>query len=669
MKNLHRQLVEVSPDGIVVVDTRGRIIHVNAQAERLFGYAEGRMVGLPLESLVPQRFRAVHDKHRSHFMGHANARSMGIGMHLTGLRRDGSEFPIEVGLAPLSDATGHVAAAAYVRDLSPTDRGQAAFKQIRYQEVVRRFSQEAFTELHLERVVQRAPQLLADALECDASELLLLSRDRREFQLRASHGVDEALRAAQHTSNTPQSMPGFVIAANEPVVADDLRRESRWQVSPAVVEAGYRALLAVPVQLRGQSVGVLTARSRQVKRFAHDDVSVLTAIAYLVSVLLERQQGEERLTQGQKMEALGQLTGGVAHDFNNILTVVLGNLQLLDDLLQDQQRPLKYAAAATRAAQRGADLTRKLLAFSRKQPLAARPVAVEAFFRNWTELLGRTLDESIRLVTRCSEPGLVLHTDPGLLETALLNLALNARDAMPGGGTLTVTAEPASIAHDDPVDARELTAGAYVLISVTDTGFGMDAEVMRHVFEPFFSTKDGRGSGLGLAMVYGFVRQTGGGVAVYSEPGRGTTFKLYLPRQSGDAAGAGDAVEQRPRGNERILLVEDDDEVRAVAGAFLAQLGYQVVEVGHATAALEVLDREADFDLLFSDVVLPGGTSGPQLAQIAMERFPNLKALLASGYPRDALSGLKGELEHVALLSKPYSRDELARAVRRALGD
>jgi CheY-like chemotaxis protein len=240
---------------------------------------------------------------------------------------------------------------------------------------------------------------------------------------------------------------------------------------------------------------------------------------------------------------------------------------------------------------------------------------------------------------------------------------------MSGGGTLTVTAEPASIARDDPVDARELTAGAYVLLSVTDTGHGMDAEVMRHVFEPFFSTKDGRGSGLGLAMVYGFVRQTGGGVAVYSEPGHGTTFKLYLPRVTGDAEGAGDAIEQRRGGNERILLVEDDDEVRAVAGAFLAQLGYQVIEVGHAPEALELLGRDAGFDLLFSDVVLPGGMSGPQLAQIAMQRFPHLKALLASGYPRDALTGLKGELEQVALLSKPYSRDELARAVRRALGE
>ena len=281
----------------------------------------------------------------------------------------------------------------------------------------------------------------------------------------------------------------------------------------------------------------------------------------------------------------------------------------------------------------------------------------------------RRLAISIQLAIHCTEPDLVLNADPGLLETAMLNLALNARDAMPGGGTLTVSAEPVSIAGDDPIDARELAAGPYVLISVTDTGHGMDAQVLRRVFEPFFSTKDGRGSGLGLAMVYGFVKQTGGGVAVYSEPDRGTTFKLYLPRVMQAPSAVAQAAAARPGGHERVLLVEDDDEVRAVARAFLEQLGYRVIDVPHAAAALELLARDPAFDLLFSDVVLPGGLNGPQLAQAAMQRVAGLRVLLASGYPRDALSGLTGALGAVALLTKPYSRDDLARAVRRALGD
>jgi len=298
-----------------------------------------------------------------------------------------------------------------------------------------------------------------------------------------------------------------------------------------------------------------------------------------------------------------------------------------------------------------------------------KPLAVETFFRNWTELLGRTLDESIRLVTFVSEPGLVLSADPGLLETAMLNLALNARDAMPDGGTLTVNAEPVSIAPDDPVDIRELAAGPYVLISVTDNGHGMDASILRHVFEPFFTTKDGSGSGLGLAMVYGFVKQTGGGVAVYSEPGRGTTFKLYLPRVASGAPVGESPADVRQGGHERILVVEDDDDVRALASAFLEQMGYRVSDVADAARALELLAIDSDFDLLFSDVVLPGGMNGPQLAQHAMRRVPGLRALLASGYPRDALSGLDGDLDRVALLTKPYSRDDLARAVRRAFDE
>ena len=669
MSDIHRQLFEASPDGIVVVDARGRIIRVNSRAEAMFGYDEGRMVGLPLESLVPQRFRAVHDKHRAHFMTHTDARAMGIGMSLTGLRRDGSEFPVEVGLAPLEHEQGSPIAAAYVRDMSPTDRGQASFKQVRYQEAVRRFSQEAFTELHLERVVQRAPELLASVLECDASELFMLSRDRREFQLRASFGVEPGMVDHLRAPNLPDNLPGFVAAQGEALIVEDLRLETRWSVNPKLVEDGFRGALAVPVQLRRLTVGVLTARSRQVKRFAHDDVSVMTSMAYLVSVVLERQHGEERLAQGQKMEALGQLTGGVAHDFNNILTVVLGNLQLLDDLLVDAPRPRKLATAAARAAHRGADLTRKLLAFARKQPLVPKPLAVETFFRNWTELLGRTLDESIQLVTFVGEPGLVLSADPGLLETAMLNLALNARDAMPDGGTLTVSAEAVSIAADDPIDTRELASGPYVLISVTDTGHGMDASILRHVFEPFFTTKDGSGSGLGLAMVYGFVKQTGGGVAVYSEPGRGTTFKLYLPRVARAAIEGALPLDARRGGHERILIVEDDDDVRALASAFLEQIGYRVLDVADAARALEVLAADGNFDLLFSDVVLPGGMNGPQLAQHAMRRVPGLRALLASGYPRDALSGLDGDLDRVALLTKPYSRDDLARAVRRAFDE
>jgi PAS domain S-box-containing protein len=661
--DLHRSLFEAAPDGVVVVDPEGLVVLVNARAEAMFGYRAGTMTGRTVETLLPERYRAVHGSHRSHFLAHAAARPMGSGMTLVGLRGDGIEFPIEIALAPLGAADGERLVAAYVRDLSPTDRGQAAFKQARYQEVVRRFSQEAFTEMDLERVVQRAPEILVSALECDASELFMLSKDRREFRRRAAFGAPAP--AASVSSDGTAALAAWVASSGEPLVIEDIDAEPRWRAE-IVRGFGFRSAMAVPVQVRGQIVGVLTACSQQVTRISHEDVSVLTALAYLLSVVLERQQGEERLAQGQKMEALGQLTGGVAHDFNNILTVVLGNLQLLDDLVQQQPAAHKLTAAATHAAQRGADLTRQLLTFARRQPLAPRAIAVDLFLQGWIELLARTLDESIQVVLGPCDPELIMQADPGLLETALFNLALNARDAMPQGGRLTVHAESLTVSGDDPVDARELKPGLYVVLSVSDTGHGMDAEVMSHVFEPFFTTRDGRGSGLGLAMVYGFVKQTGGGVAVYSELGHGSTFKLYLP-QVADLLEAPEPAESRRGGHERVLLVEDDEGVRALAEAFLEAMGYRVVATANAAQALGVLERDPAFDLLFSDVVLPGGMSGPQLAQRAVQRVPTLRALLASGYPRDALTGLDGDLADVALLSKPYSRDDLARAVRQAL--
>ena len=663
MSDLHRRLFEATADGVVVVDGAGRIVQVNPRAEAMFGYGAGQMHGLTLEALLPDRYRAVHGSHRGHFMAHASSRAMGSGMNLVGLRRDGVEFPIEVGLAPLDDGHGGSLAAAFVRDLSPTHRGQAAFRQARYQEVVRRFSQEAFTEMDLERVVQRAPEMLVAALECDASELFMLSKDRREFRRRAAFGTPPA--SAMVSADDSAALASWVASSGEALVIEDIEAEPRWRAE-IVRGFGLRSAMAVPLQVRAQTVGVLTAGSRQMRRISHEDVSVLTAVAYLLSVVLERQQGEERLAQGQKMEALGQLTGGVAHDFNNILTVVLGNLQLLDDLLQAQPEAHKLAGAATHAAQRGADLTRKLLTFARKQPLAPRAIAVDAFLQAWSELLTRTLDESIQLQIGASDPELIMQADPGLLETALLNLALNARDAMPHGGRLTVQAEAMTVSVDDLVDSRELKPGPYVVLSVSDTGHGMDSEVLSHVFEPFFTTRDGRGSGLGLAMVYGFVKQTGGGVAVYSEPGLGSTFKLYLP-QVDDLLEPPPPVEGRRGGDERVLLVEDDEGVRVLAEAFLEALGYRVVAAPDAARALDLLAADTAFDLLFSDVVLPGGLSGPQLAQLALQRVPSLRALLASGYPRDALAGLDGDLADVVLLSKPYSRDDLARAVRQAL--
>ena len=377
-------------------------------------------------------------------------------------------------------------------------------------------------------------------------------------------------------------------------------------------------------------------------------------------------QAEERLRQAQKMEAVGQLTGGMAHDFNNLLTVVLGNLEILEGDTPAERRDL--VAAARDAAERGAELTRSLLAFSRRQMLRPRRVDVNRLVADMSQMLDRTLGESVALRTHTEpEVGPVL-LDPHQLEAALLNLALNARDAMPEGGTLTV--ETRSLRLDEADAALpELAPGAYVVLSVSDTGQGMTAEVRARAFDPFFSTKPaGRGSGLGLSMVYGFVKQSGGHVRIYSEEGEGTTIRLYLPeaRNEAEESEAATVPAERVRGgSETVLVVEDDPFVRDVAVRFLDGLGYAVREAGTPQEAFAVLEGEG-VDVLFTDAVLPG-ESGGALARRALARWPHLKVLFASGYAANAVVH-QGRVEPgVHLLSKPYTRAELAAVLRRVL--
>jgi PAS domain S-box-containing protein len=669
MTDIFRQMFDSSPDGILQVDAQGCVVLANRCAETMFGYDPGQLAGTQVEELMPPRHRPLHDKHRGFYMSHSQSRPMGLGMNLTGMRRNGSEFPIEVGLVPMErHHGGERVVVAFVRDVSPTDRGQASFKRSRYQEYLRRFSQDALTDLDFEKIVQRTPELLGEALNCESGVVMLLAKDRREFSVRAAHGLArQHVDALARTPNTPRTLPGQVAQAGEPQVYEDLQHEASLDTPPALQACGARSALGVPLHGDGQVLGVIALHCHRLRRFEQDDVSFVVSIGHLVSAALERQRQHERLAQGQKMEALGQLTGGVAHDFNNILTVVLGNLQLLDDALGGQPHERRLALAAAKAARRGADLTRKLLAFARKQPMQPVVVVVDSMLADLVELLRRTLGESIRLRGTATEPGLALRADAAMLETAMLNLALNARDAMPKGGALTVTAEPVSVSDQSPADVRELAPGSYVQLSVTDTGLGMDPAVRARIFEPFFTTKGARGNGLGLAMVYGFASQSGGGIFVYSEPGQGTTFKMYLPRVTGAVPGPAAAVDARIGGRERVLVVEDDADVRALALSFLGSLGYSVEEAGDVPEALALLQRDRHFDLLFSDVVLPGTATGPQLALQARQMLPGLAVLLTSGYPRDALSADGHLLGRIELLSKPYSREDLAQAVRRAL--
>ncbi|HKH97118.1 MAG TPA: ATP-binding protein [Beijerinckiaceae bacterium] len=386
----------------------------------------------------------------------------------------------------------------------------------------------------------------------------------------------------------------------------------------------------------------------------------------------ERVKAEEALRQAQKMEAVGQLTGGIAHDFNNLLTIITGNLELLSrHLPDDASRLRRLAEAAMQGAHRAATLTQRLLAFSRRQPLDPKPVDPNKLVASITDMLRRTLGETVALETVLAGGLWQTRVDGNQLENALVNLAVNARDAMPAGGKLTI--ETANASLDDAYVAgvpEPVPAGQYVLLAVSDTGSGMDKPTLERVFEPFFTTKEpGRGTGLGLSQVYGFVRQSGGHVRIYSEVGHGTTVKLYLPRLTGTVEDAGETgrptMHALARGEgETILVVEDEEELRAFSAEALRELGYRVVEADDARNALRALDEAAPIELLFTDVVLPGGVNGRELADEVVRRSPRTRVLFTTGYTKNAIVH-HGRLDPgVHLLGKPFTYGELASKVR-----
>ncbi|SEM46402.1 Response regulator receiver domain-containing protein [Luteibacter sp. UNCMF331Sha3.1] len=376
-----------------------------------------------------------------------------------------------------------------------------------------------------------------------------------------------------------------------------------------------------------------------------------------------------QLRQAQKMDAIGKLTGGVAHDFNNLLQVISGNLQLLAADIVGNARAERRVANAMAGVTRGTKLAAQLLAFGRRQPLAPKVVNIGRFVRDMDDLLRRALGEAIEVETVVAGGLWNTLIDPSNVENALLNLALNARDAMDGQGKLTIEAGNALLDATYADAHGDLRPGQYVMIAVTDTGTGIPGEIIDQVFEPFFTTKpEGRGTGLGLSMVYGFVKQSGGHVKIYSEQGHGTTVKIYLPRstQSEDRIVA--IEEEGVRGgDETVLVVEDDDAVRETVVSMLSDLGYRVLKARDAQSALSIVESGIAVDLLFTDVVMPGPLRSPELARKAAERQPGIGVLFTSGYTENAIVHGGRLDEGVELLSKPYTRDQLARRVRHVL--
>ncbi|MDE1995614.1 MAG: response regulator, partial [Rhizobiaceae bacterium] len=466
-----------------------------------------------------------------------------------------------------------------------------------------------------------------------------------------------------------------VISRTGDVIGGLFFGHSKTGMFDAASEGGL-AGLAGEAAVAIDNARLFDAAQRELKERAHAQEALSELNANLEEVVKrktdELSRNAEALRQSQKMEAVGQLTGGVAHDFNNLLQIIMGNLDIVArNLPSDAGRLRRAAGNAMNGAKRAASLTQRLLAFARRQALDPKPVDANLLIRGMSDLLHRTLGEIYQIEVVLAGGLWKTEADPNELESALLNLAINARDAMPDGGMLTVETYNAHLDEAYAAAHAEVIPGQYAVITVSDTGTGMDAETLSRVFEPFFTTKDqGKGTGLGLSQVYGFVKQSKGHVKIYSEVGEGTTVKIYLPRLTTESATEEAAAEPpvpEAADGEVVLVVEDDPDVRAYSVESLRELGYHVLEAPDGPAALQLLASHREIDLIFCDVILPGGMSGAEVVAKAREISPSLKALFTTGYSRNAIVH-HGRLDKgVHLLTKPFAFEDLAARVRDVL--
>ncbi len=643
-----QRVVEAAPNAMVLSNASGAIEMVNTEAERLFGYDRSELLGQQIEILLPARLRGHHPALRQSYAAMPVSRPMGAGRELFGMRKNGSEFPVEIGLNPIETQDGSMILSAIV-DISERRRATEELKK-------------RTEELNVE--VEQRRQAEA-ALRKSSAEFRYLFRNNPlpmwvydAASLKFLEINDSAVLGYGFSRDEFLKMSIFDIRPPEEV--------ARLQKNLAVETASYQQ--SSNWMHRRKDGGIIRADI-----FSHAITFEGKSARLIVALdVTKRNETEEQLRQAQKMEAIGQLTGGVAHDFNNLLAIIQGNLELIKERIETDPRLSEMAGDALRATERGAVLTQHLLAYSRQQPLEPHVLALESVVADLTSMLSRTLEETIQVEASIAPDIWKVRIDPHQLENSLLNLAVNARDAMPAGGKLTIEASNSILDELYAAENADVTPGNYVMIAVTDTGVGMSSETIGRAFEPFFTTKTvGRGTGLGLSMVYGFVKQSGGHIKIYSEIGHGTTVKLYLPSAQEETAAAHALRREAvvPKGNqgEVILVVEDDAAVRKLAIRLLTELGYETISAEDGGAALKILETDARIDLLFTDVVMPGGMNGPALARKAQIHRPDLRVLYMSGYTKNAILH-NGELdEGVHLLAKPFRKIDLATKVRDAL--
>jgi PAS domain S-box-containing protein len=661
------ELFEAVPDALVLVDGRGLIVQANRQALDLFGYAQEALLGQSIEMLVPEGARVRHRAHRAGYVAHPHMRAMGVtGQTLMGLRHDRSQFPVEIALSPI-DNQGRVQYLASIRDISKSQRARQTLVRARYDALAARFGQLALESKEEEDVLGNVPLLLAESLGIESVLIAFVAADKARFDIRASTGFDDHGQADAGPRIDRQAMPIALHKGQTHIVDDFSAGGSREQAFPLAQSLLGSAAL-VPLLDVSRPMGALLAYARQPRKFDHDALHLLQSFANLIAALVQRQRTHDQLVHVQRLDALGQLTGGIAHDFNNLLTIMSGNLQLLESEYGGTPEASELIDSALRSVNRGAELTAKLLSFARKQRLVPRAVDLKILLQDLNQMLRRTLGDAVRLHISCPDDLPFAHADPAQLDAALVNLALNARDSMPRGGEITIEV---SRTNDDARARVDPPDGDYLFITVADTGRGMSQATLDRAMDPFFTTKEaGRGSGLGLSMVHGFAKQSGGDLWIDSALGYGTRVHLCLPVDAGSDASKKSAPAAGPRGaGQSILVVEDEDAVRRIAVAFLGKAGYRVTEATSVEAALRELDADDSIALLFTDVLLGEGGNGKELAAAALRIRPDLPVLFTSGFEQPLSTPSNAESLPFELLRKPYRREQLLDAIRRSLLD
>ncbi len=634
-------ILEAIPDAVVVVNQQGVIIQVNSQTETLFAYTRDELIGQKIEMLVPERQRGQHDQHRAQFHAKPKIRRMGSGLDLYGRRRDGSEFPVEISLSPVSTGNGAMVLSV-IRDISDRKR---------IEEELRRANEEL--DRRKSRELRDSQNRLA--LIVDSSQDAIIGKNLDGIITHWNKGAEHMYG---YTVQEMIGRPIMVLCPKDrvdeiPGILDRIRHGERVEYfeSVRVTKDGRRLNVSISVSP------------------IHDTEGKVVGASAIARNITAQKKIEDQLRQSQKMEAVGRLAGGVAHDFNNLLGIVTACSELLHTRVEAGS--LEYIDNIREAAKRGASLTRQLLAFSRRQPVQPQLLDLNGRLQEVSKLLHPLMgdDVEIRLLPRSATA--IVEADAGQLDQIVINLAANARDAMPHGGRLIIET---GVFDFDEAFAREhpaMTAGRYVMMAVSDNGVGMDEATRSRIFEPFFTTKEmGKGTGLGLATVYGIVKQSGGDIWVYSEPGRGTTFKIYLPCADHKLGTAPEAkAEALPARREgvTILLAEDDVVMRRLTRKMLEGHGYAVLEADDGVAALAALGTDhAAIDLVLTDVVMKG-MNGPELVLRLMDTHPEVKVVYMSGYTGELMAnqGLEGGIR---LLEKPFTRAELLKTVDAALG-